>query len=121
MLAPRRLAEGDVRRGRLTDVMVIRRRPGMATDEQDQKPLCLLALLAGAASLAFSLGGLLTGSGVWLVGPVLGVGAIASYVFLRRTRRQKRLVAIARIGLAFAILSVAIPGFFLSVFTFMGD
>ena len=93
----------------------------MAATEQDRKEWLLLVVLAGAASFAASLGGLLAASGVWLVGPVLGLGAIVAYVVFLRTRPKNRLKWVAGIGLAFAVLSIAIPGALLYIFRFAGD
>jgi hypothetical protein len=93
----------------------------MGVDEFDRKVLLVLVVGAGATALTASLGGLLVGSGVWIVGPVLGIGAIVSFVFFLRTRPARRRIVVASVGMALGVLSVAIPAALLCVFALAGD
>jgi len=94
----------------------------VAGSEQARKEWLLVVVLAGVTALATSVGGLMApASGVWLVGPVLGVGAVVAFVVFLRTRPERRLIAVAAVGLACAVLSLAVPGFLLYVFRFAGD
>jgi hypothetical protein len=93
----------------------------LAASEQDRKGLLALVVLFGATGLAASLGGWLVSTGVWLVGPVLGIGSIVSFFFFLRTRPERRLILVAGIGVACGVVSVAVPGFLLYASAFAGD
>jgi hypothetical protein len=94
----------------------------MVATGQDRKDWLLAVVLAGTMGLATSLGGLLAPNVVGLaVGPVLGVGAIVSFALFIRTGPVGRRVALAGLGVACAVLAIAIPAFLLYAFRFAGD
>ena len=94
----------------------------MAGRRQDRKGWLLAVVLAGTTGFATSLGGLIAPSAVLLLGgPVLGVGAIVSFVLFLRTGPAGRPMAAAGLGVACAVFSIVIPAFLLYAFRFAGD